>query len=121
MHSPAGLPDVAGMSRAITRFIVLWISLGIAAAVFYSKASYRTKKAAHPYIAAGFGLLFLAFVEWFTQGKLPVLLVVAVILISFLNIKMTQFCAQCGATVHLRRFSRARFCAKCGAELPSTT
>lgn len=118
---PVGFPDVAGMTRAFTVFIVFWIALGIASAIFYRKASYQTKKTAHPYIGASFGLIFLGFVAWFTHGRVPVLFVVAIILISLLNIKLTQFCAHCGATIFQRGFPRFKFCPKCGSELERTT
>jgi ribosomal protein S27AE len=116
-----GLPDVAGMPRAFAAFMALWILLGIASAIFYRKASYQTKKTAHPYIVAGFGIIFLAFVEWFAHGDVPVFFVVAIIVISFLNIRLTRFCSRCGATIFQRGFSRFKFCPKCGAELQSST
>ena len=40
-----------------------------------------------------------------------------VALISYLNIRATKFCDNCGATaVNHNPFSRMRFCSKCGAE-----
>lgn len=115
------MPDIAGMHRAFVLFMAWWICLGIAAAIFYWKAGYQTKKAAHPYIAVGFGLIFLGFVEWFTQGHVPLFFVVAILAISVLNIRMTRFCARCGATIVQRGWSRFTYCPKCGAELESST
>ncbi len=55
-------------------FLITWIVLGIASWVFYKKASYQTKKAAHPIIMIVIGVLFIAFTEWVmpaTSYQLP--------------------------------------------------
>ena len=42
-----------------------------------------------------------------------------IVLITFLNVKLTRFCDACGETVQARRaFVPAKFCPKCGAPLP---
>ena len=94
-----------------------WIILGIASAVFYKKASYDTKKAWHPIIVIAMGAIFLGFTEWVMHASVPWFFVIALIFICFLNIRNTQFCPKCGATIFGRGLSRPQFCYKCGADL----
>lgn len=94
-----------------------WVFLGIASWLFYNKASYQTKKSAHPLIVIGSGAAFVGFAEWISQGKLPWFFVVAVVVIIFLNIRNIQFCPRCNATIYMYGFSRPDFCPKCGAKL----
>jgi hypothetical protein len=98
-------------------FFSCWILLAIALGVFYKKASYETKRSLHPFIMIGVGILFLAFSEGISHGTVPVFFILAVVLITFLNIRLTQFCPRCGATIRPQGFSRPKFCPKCGAEL----
>jgi hypothetical protein len=94
-----------------------WVLLGIASWLFYYQASYQTKKSAHPFIVIGSGTAFIGFAEWISQGKLPWLFIVAVVVIIFLNIRNTQFCSKCNATIFARGLSRSEFCPKCHARL----
>jgi len=102
-------------------FFVCWILLGIGSWIFYSKASYQTKKAWHPFIMIGIAIAFLAFAESITRGYLPWIFVAVVVLITFLNVRNTQFCPRCGATLYARSFTRPRFCSRCGADLQDET
>jgi len=113
--------ETVGIPRSFIAFICLWIVLGIGLTIFYRKAAYRTKKSAHPFIVIGFSVLFLAVAEWVMHGRMPVVFVVAVGIIAFLNIKLMSFCAGCGATVNAQGFSRPKFCPKCGGELERRT
>jgi hypothetical protein len=97
-------------------FIACWIAVGIATAIFYAKASYETKKAFHPFIVSATGVIFLGFAESITRGKLPWFFVVALVVIIYLNIRNTQFCPQCNATIRAG-FRRRSFCSRCGADL----
>jgi hypothetical protein len=110
-HTPAGMPT------SFVVFAVCWIAIWIASWIFYSKASYQTKKSAHPFLIVAFGAMFLAFTEWVMQGKLPLLFVAALIVIMYLNFRNTQFCERYGATVYSHGFTRSKFCPKCGAPL----
>jgi hypothetical protein len=83
-HTPAGMPT----SFAV--FAVCWIAIWIASWIFYSKASYQTKKSAHPFLIVAFGVIFLGFTEWVMQGKLPLLFVAALIVIMYLNFRNTN-------------------------------
>lgn len=98
-------------------FFVCWISLGIALAVFDHTASYRAKKFWHPYITIGTGVIFLTFVEFMAHGQAPILFILVIGLITFLNLRNVRFCPKCNKTARGRVWSRDKFCAKCGANL----
>jgi ribosomal protein S27AE len=107
------------MPTPVKVFFVCWIALGIASWFFYAKATYKTKKAVHPFLMIAVGVVFIGFVEWITGGKVPWFFIVAVGVIMFLNVRLMQFCPRCSATVYPQGFlSRPNFCPKCGAELP---
>ena len=106
------------MPAPFVTFFVCWIALSIAVLIFYNKANYATKKAVHPFVAIGIGLLFLAFWEWVLRGHLPWIFIVLVAVVMLLNLRNTQFCQQCNATLR-GRFSRVSFCPKCGAHMES--
>jgi hypothetical protein len=105
------------MPTTFVVFAACWIAIWIASWIFYSKASYQTKKSAHPFLIVAFGIMFLAFTEWMMQGKLPLFFVAALIVIMYLNFRNTQFCERCGATIYSRGFTRSKFCPTCGAPL----
>ena len=105
------------MPKAFVVFMICWIVIGIASWIFYAKASYETKKSAHPFLIVTFGLIFLGFTEWIMQGKVPLFVVAAIVVIMYLNFRNTLFCKQCGATIYSRGFTRSEFCPKCGAPL----
>jgi ribosomal protein S27AE len=107
----------AGTPNSFLVFMVCWIAMGIASWIFYSKASYQTKKSLHPFLTVAYGVVFLGFAEWLMQGKLPLFFVVAVIVIMFLIYRLTRFCPQCGATIYSLGLQRSNFCPKCGAAL----
>ena len=108
------------MPKSFTIFIVFWIAMGIASAIFYKNASYETKKALHPFIVIATAVIFLGFTEWLMRDKLPWPFIIFLGLITWLNIRNTQFCPQCNATLR-GRFRRSSFCSKCGADLQSQT
>ena len=94
-----------------------WILLTIASWVFNKRASYETKKKFHPVLAILIGVLVIGFAEAIFNGKLPWLFIVAICAIAFLQIRLTQFCSKCNATINPRGFSKAKVCPECGAEL----
>ena len=104
------------MQRSFAIFMVFWIAMGIASAIFYKKASYETKKSLHPFLASAFAVIFLGFAEWAFRGRLPWPFIIAVALGALLSIRSVQFCPQCNATLN-GRFRRFSFCPKCGASL----
>lgn len=117
-HAPTMFPRFwIATPRPFVIFFTCWIAFGIGTWIFYSKASYETKKAWHPFIGIGAGAVFLGFAEWITRWSVPWFFIVAVFLICLLNLRNTQFCPQCNATLYTRAFMRPSFCWKCGAEL----
>ena len=105
------------MPTSFVVFLVSWILLVIASWMFYAKASYQTKKSAHPFLIVAFTFIFLGFTEWMMHGNVPLFFVAAVIVIMFLNYRLTRFCPRCGATIYSRGLMRSNFCPKCGAPL----
>jgi hypothetical protein len=65
LHPPAGMPT------SFVVFLVSWILLVIASWMFYAKASYQTKKSAHPFLIVAFTIIFLGFTEWMMHGNVP--------------------------------------------------
>ncbi len=107
------------MPRHFAIFMVCWVVLGIGVGIFYKRATYATKKSAHPFLVIGFGVVFLGFTEWLMRWNVPWFFIVALIVITFLNIRNTQFCSGCNATIYPRGFTRPLFCSKCGVALKS--
>lgn len=105
------------MPTSFAIFFVVWILLGIGSWLFYRTASYETKKFSHPFMVIAFGIIFAGFVEWSSDGKVPLFFLAAIVLITVLNIRNIRFCPRCNATLYNQGFSRPRFCSKCGANL----
>lgn len=64
-------------------------------------------------------LTFLAFAWGLVGPAAPLLLLVPVAVIIFLNLRNVRFCDACGLTVfNAGPFSRAKFCPGCGSALP---
>ena len=101
-------------------FLVVWIALGVAGFfLFYVSKNVRFKKRYYPWYAILGGVLFIAFGlgMGFTLEMLY-FMVPAVALITFLNIKSTKFCDNCGRTIiNQMWFTKVESCAKCGAKL----
>lgn len=104
-------------SAAIGAFIAFWIVLSIGSFIFYGVASYETKKAVHPYLMIGSGLLFLGFAEWVTHWKLPWRFPVFLVLIIAFSIRSIRFCGGCNATLFKGAVSSPGVCSKCGTNL----
>lgn len=101
-------------------FFVVWITLGIAGFfLFYVSKNVQFKKKYFPWYAVLAGVLFISFVS-VTGFPLQIMFIMlpAVALITFLNIKSTKFCDNCGKTIinHMF-FTKVEYCAKCGAKL----
>jgi len=107
-------PDVVPL------FIATWIALGIASLWFlYFDKNVVRKKRLLPIFIIGSGALFVIFV-FSINGDLRVMafVVPAVVLISFLNLRMIKVCSSCGRTINSGLcFLRAEYCSKCGAKL----
>jgi hypothetical protein len=106
--------DVVGLL-----FIITWIALAaIGFALFQFSRDARRKRRLFPW---GIGLssaLFIGFMNalgapWFVVlGMTPF-----VLLIAWLNLRMTRFCDSCGRTVIGGFGGRPRYCQHCGASL----
>jgi hypothetical protein len=121
-------PETAAMLDriVIACFIGTWIVLGIIGVYFYLSKNVAFKRKWYPRFVILTGVLFVFFsttIMAFSVRSLELLVVVIVmvpftLLIAYLNIKMTKFCDECGATLlNQNWFVAMRFCPKCGAEL----
>jgi len=101
-------------------FGVVWMSVGVAS-VLYLVLSHNAarKRVVFPWMVGVGGLLFALFGVWFVGDASAALLVFpAVLLISWLNIRNTHFCAACGRTVYDHGFlGRIHYCPRCGAPI----
>lgn len=113
-------------SIVITVFVGTWIVLGILGFVASRRMNAAEKRKWMPRGMILVGVLFVIFsttsmvLESRSSSTLAILFVTvpAVIVISYLNIKMTKFCDNCNATLYNHNwFSPMQFCSKCGAAL----
>jgi hypothetical protein len=112
--------------RVFPIFFGVWIVLCLASwSFFFFNRNAALKRKVLPPFVVFVGILFLAFTALMGLAREPFFFVVmfpAVAVISYLNIRNTQFCDACGRTVLSRNpFFRANFCPKCGAALNAKT
>jgi hypothetical protein len=110
------------MNRDITFpiFFIFWIALGIAGSIlFYFNKNVQFKKKYFRWYVILAGVLFTLFAGMGAPWQVVLFFILpAVSLITFLNIRNTTFCDNCGRTVFNNTwFSKAEYCAKCGAKL----
>jgi hypothetical protein len=102
-------------------FVGVWITLGIAGLWFtYFDKNVARKKRLIPVFIVSAGAIFALFTFLITGGSLGAMLLVvpAVVLITFLNLRQYRVCSACGRTIHSGMwFAKAEFCSKCGARL----
>jgi uncharacterized membrane protein YeiB len=101
-------------------FFCTWIGLALCGFLAFSlNKNAQIKRKYFPIYVVGIGIAFIGFVHWMFPPEPRFLIVYpAIALISFLNIKMTKFCDECGKTNFPRNaFSALKFCQKCGASL----
>lgn len=112
----------------ITAFVGTWITLAVVGLVASRRMGAAAKRWWWPRAMILVGALFVFFsttltvLESRSWSSLGILIVVvpAVVLISYLNIRFTKFCDKCGATLYSHNwFVPMTFCSKCGAELPT--
>jgi hypothetical protein len=101
-------------------FFAVWILLGVSGFIlFYVKRDAAFKHKYFPWYVCLAGALFLGFVAA-SGAPFTILAFMApfIALITFLNLRGTQFCDACGRTIIQQMpFSRPEFCSKCGASL----
>jgi hypothetical protein len=110
------------MERQFTIFMVVWCILGLLHGVWNKYARVPLKRKAHPYLTVLEALVLITFFAWMTPkgawvDAWPGLLmwVLAVALITFLNITCVQFCPSCGrANLYNRWQSKEWSCSYCG-------
>lgn len=101
-------------------FVGVWVVLGIFSyGVFFVGKNAALKRKYWPPFVIVTGALFIAFAYSMGFGGSSLYVMVpAVALISFLNIRNTRFCDACGQTVVSQNFLvKQEFCSKCGANL----
>jgi hypothetical protein len=109
-----------------TAFVGTWIVLAVVGLLVSRRMDAAAKRRWMPRGVVFVGVLFVLFSttlavlesrSWSALGIL-IVLVPAVVLISYLNIKFTKFCDKCDATLYNHNwFVPMRFCSKCGANL----
>jgi cytochrome bd-type quinol oxidase subunit 2 len=115
--------DITGIS-----FFAVWMVLGIASWLLMRRAkSAAAKRVLYRklvFVSAG---VFLAFTCVFVAAGFPpqilFMVVPAVALIAFLNIRLTYFCPGCVRMIQntTSPWSRLEFCPHCGAKLNADT
>jgi hypothetical protein len=113
----------------IAVFFGTWVVLGVAGFLFfYLGRDAALKRRWFPRFVVLGGVLFVFFATTLSvlSSRSPeglgvlVLVVPAVLLISWLNIKHTKFCDECGAmTINQNWFASMRYCPRCGASFDS--
>ena len=102
-------------------FFVFWAILGLGSFLFFQfYKNTKIKKKVLPVFVIFAGLIFMSFVVFMAGFSYEVLwiMVPAIALISFLNIRNTKFCDNCGKMIYNNNwFSKQEFCSKCGMKL----
>lgn len=101
-------------------FFGTWIVLGvIGGVIFFVGKDAKLKRKLWPPFVIGTSILFIFFVYLMGfGGEVMYIMVPAVILITFLNLRSTKFCDSCGKTViNQNIISKSEFCSKCGSKL----
>lgn len=102
--------------------MAIWTILGLASFLFFRfNRNSHLKRKVLPIVVIVAGLIFGGF-AYRLMGRFPpqvlYLMVPALILISYLNIRTTHFCDSCGRTLFRQPiFIRTPFCPHCGGEL----
>ncbi len=106
-------------ARLMSFFFPIWAIFVISGLFFWFNKNAALKRRLFPYFMIAAALVMVIFV--FFSGIPPQALFIvipAVALISFLNIRSIKFCDSCGRTINSQNpFSPAEYCQKCGAKL----
>ena len=98
-------------------FIGVWIVLGIATVVFLkTKMSATTRRKRIRQGAIATPILFAGFIVWMTEEpRILMVLVPALTLIAYLNVRFTKVCDECGAIAFPSTpLQKTKFCSGCG-------
>jgi len=97
-------------------FFGVWVALGILSLFFFLNKDAALKRKVWPAFTIATGILFIGFL-WAMGASSP-LFVIAVVIITVLNLRAAKFCDACGKTLMMRNpLSPPQYCAKCGAKL----
>lgn len=98
-------------------FFVCWIALGVGSWLYVrSRPGAAAKRRAHRVFTVVAGLIFTAFATW-TDPRAVIIVIPAVVLITWLNLRYTRFCDNCGKTITAQPFQKIAFCPRCGTAL----
>jgi hypothetical protein len=107
-------PEITGL------FIGVWIALGMVGAwVLYLDKNIVRKRRLRPLFIIGSAVTFALF-TFLISGDLGSMAIVlpALVVITFLNLRQFKVCSSCGRTIHSGlRFTKATYCLKCGERL----
>jgi len=101
-------------------FVGVWIALTVVGLwVTYVDKNIARKKRRIPRFIVGAGLVFAIFVlVTLPDVRVAMFFILAVALITFLNLRQFKVCSTCGKTIHSGMwFDKAEYCPKCGARL----
>lgn len=100
--------------------LAAWLLLGLLSFVFFRRhKDAGLKRKASRWLPIGTGVLLPAVVLALSgRPRLLLAAIPAVILFTWLSVRLTRFCDACGAMLHDHLgLARMAFCARCGAKL----
>jgi len=100
-------------------FVVTWAVLALVGYFLYRGKTADFKRRIHPRWIGFVGFMFTLFIVWIVPSWLTLAIIVpAVFLMYFLQLKLIKFCDSCGKTLtNSNWFTPMQFCQKCGANL----
>jgi hypothetical protein len=123
MTLPIAFANVEPHSDLIPAFVIFWILLSVASFCFFHfHRGAKLKRRIWPILIIGTALLFVAFSFYFLGSHLEMLVLVipAVALVSFINLRKVRFCDSCGRTLYQQPiFRAASTCPCCGKPISS--
>lgn len=110
------------MDPLITTFLIVWAILaGVGTYLFQFNRNAARKRRLFPWYVSLAGGLMLIFTTAIMGARWQILVfaVPAIVLITYLNIRGTQFCPRCGRTINNAGLTMTRraYCPYCGAPL----
>jgi len=108
------------VDRVFPVFFATWVVLGVASYLFFWRGrDAAAKRRAYPAFTIGVAALFIFFnLLMGIPATFLVVLVPALSVITWLNLRHVQFCDQCGRTVSNQGWAgRSTYCPYCGQAL----
>jgi hypothetical protein len=110
----------SGPDSVFLPFIVVWIAIGLAGALFFWRSrDTALKRRVYPVFLIGSALVFLAFIFFGTRiGSGGLIAIPIVVLGVAMNLRQVRFCDACGRMVRgSNPLAPPKFCPGCGAPL----